>query len=46
LFDVAYISASLDHQQQGVISHFTLAGVDQQMALQFSHKFIGAVVWQ
>lgn len=46
LFDVAYISASLDHQQQGVISHFTLAGVDQKMALEFSHKFIGAVVWQ
>ena len=46
LFDVAYISASLDHQQQGVISHFTLAGVDQKMALEFSRKFIGAVVWQ
>lgn len=46
LFDVAYISASLDHQQQGVISHFTLAGVDQQTALEFSRKFIGAVVWQ
>lgn len=46
LFDVAYISASMDHQQQGVISHFTLAGVDQQIALEFSRKFIGAVVWQ
>jgi serine protease Do len=46
LFDVAYISASMDHQQQGVISHFTLSGVDQQIALEFSRKFIGAVVWQ
>ncbi|MDR7121775.1 serine protease [Rheinheimera soli] len=46
LFDVAYISASMDHQQQGVISHFTLSGVDQQIALEFSRKFMGAVVWQ
>ncbi|MFC4653489.1 serine protease [Rheinheimera marina] len=46
LYDVAYISASLDQSHQGVISHFTLAGVEKDMALAFTRKFREAVTWQ
>lgn len=46
LFDVLYLAASLDHQQQGVISHFTLSGVSQENAQAFARKFSEAVLWQ
>jgi serine protease Do len=46
LFDALYLSASLDHDKQGLISHFTLSGVTQQTAQAFSRKFSEAVLWQ
>jgi serine protease Do len=46
LYDVLYLSASLDHQQQGLISHYTLSGVSRETAQAFSQKFSGAVSWQ
>lgn len=46
LFDALYLAASLDHQQQGVISHFTLSGVSQENAQAFARKFSEAVLWQ
>lgn len=46
LFDVLYMSASLDRQQQGLISHYTLSGVSQPTAKAFNDKFSGAVQWR
>lgn len=46
LFDVLYIGASIDHKQQGLISHFTLAGVDEASAKQFTQHFMDAIEWQ
>lgn len=46
LYDALYLAASLDHQQQGIVSHFTLSGVSQDNALAFSRKFSEAVLWQ
>ena len=46
LYDVLYISATLDHQEQGLISHFTLAGVAMDTALSFSKQFMDAIAWQ
>jgi hypothetical protein len=43
---VLYLSASLDQQQQGLVSHYTLSGVSQDTARAFSQKFNGAVSWQ
>ena len=46
LYDVLFIGATLDHQQQGLISHFTLAGVAKDSALSFTKQFMDAVAWQ
>lgn len=46
LYDVLFIGATLDHDQQGLISHFTLAGVAKESALSFTKQFMDAVAWQ
>lgn len=46
LFDVLYLAATVAQNQQGFISHFTLAGVSKENAQAFARKFMGAVVWQ
>ena len=46
LYDVLFIGASLDHQQQGLISHFTLAGVNKSSALSFTQFFVDSIAWQ
>ncbi len=46
LYDVLYVAASLDHQQAGLVSHFTLSGVGKSEAMSFTEKFIEAVSWQ
>lgn len=46
LYDVLYVAASLDHHQAGLISHFTLAGVNKESALAFSQRFMDAIEWQ
>ncbi|GLX80806.1 S1 family peptidase [Thalassotalea eurytherma] len=46
LYDVIYLSASVDKNQQALISNFTLSGVKQESAFAFMEKFIEAVAWQ
>ncbi|WP_299076982.1 serine protease [uncultured Paraglaciecola sp.] len=46
LYDVLFVAATLDHKQQGLISHYTLAGVSKASALAFTHKFMDALKWQ
>jgi len=45
LFDVLYLSASVDKEKQALVSHFTIAGVNQKNALAFTRKFMEAVRW-
>ncbi|OUR61744.1 serine protease [Colwellia sp. 39_35_sub15_T18] len=46
LFDVLYLSASVDKDKQALVSHFTIAGINQANALAFTRKFMEAVSWQ
>ena len=46
LFDVLYLSASIDKNQQALISHFTIAGVEEDSALAFTRKFMESVSWK
>ena len=46
LYDVVYLSASVDRAQQALISNFSLAGVKQDSAIAFMEKFIETVTWQ
>ena len=46
LFDVLYLSASVDKNKQALVSHFTIAGVNQSNALAFTRKFMEAVSWK
>jgi hypothetical protein len=46
LFDVLYLSASVDKDEQALVSHFTIAGINQSNALAFTRKFMEAVSWK
>ena len=46
LYDVLFIGATLDHTEQGLISHFTLAGVTEDSALSFTQQFMDSISWQ
>ncbi len=46
LFDVLYIGASIDKNGQALLSHFTIAGVEQENAMAFTKKFMEAVTWK
>ncbi|MEP1553989.1 MAG: serine protease [Paraglaciecola sp.] len=46
LYDVLFVGASIDHQNKGLLSHYTLAGVTKDSALAFSQKFMDAISWQ
>ncbi|WP_342751423.1 serine protease [Bowmanella denitrificans] len=46
LYDVLILGASYDQANQGLISHFTLAGVTQQMSQAFTQRFVEALAWQ
>lgn len=46
LFDIIFVSASIDKGNEAIISHFTLAGVSQKNALLFTEKFIAGVAWK
>ncbi|MFQ3208813.1 MAG: serine protease Do, partial [Colwellia sp.] len=41
-----YLGASVDKNQQALVSHFTLAGVSQENAMAFTGKFMEAVSWK
>lgn len=46
LFDVLYLSASIDKEDQALVSHFTIAGVNKSNALAFTRQFMEAVSWK
>jgi len=45
LYDVLYLSASVDKDKQALVSHFTIAGISQPNALAFTRRFMEAVSW-
>lgn len=46
LYDVMFISALVEKENRGLISHFTLAGVDKDTALAFSQRFMETISWR
>jgi len=46
LFDVLYLGASIDKDGQALISHFTIAGIEQETAQAFTKKFMESVSWK
>lgn len=46
LFDVLYLSASIDKEQQALVSHFTISGIEQPTALAFTRKFMESISWK
>ena len=46
LYDVLFVGASLNHVHQGLITHFTLAGVSKESAMDFTRRFMEEVSWQ
>ena len=46
LFDILYLAASIDKNDQALLSHFTVAGVTQNSAMAFSKKFMESVTWK
>ena len=46
LFDVLYLSASIDKERQALVSHFTIAGISKSNALAFTSQFMEAVSWK
>lgn len=46
LYDVLFISASINHKHASLISHFTLAGVSEESTRQFTQQFLDSVSWQ
>ena len=45
LYDVLYLSATVNENKSGLVSHFTLAGVSMEMAQQFTKKFLASITW-
>lgn len=45
LFDILYLSASIDKENQALVSHFTIAGINKPNALAFTRQFMEAVLW-
>ncbi|HJP35998.1 MAG TPA: serine protease [Gammaproteobacteria bacterium] len=46
LYDVLFFGASVHRNKSALISHFTLAGVEQGLALDFARKFVANVQWK
>jgi hypothetical protein len=46
LYDVLYIAATINEDNQSLISHFTLAGVSQESSLLFTKRFMESTSWQ
>ncbi len=45
LFDILYIAASVDKGNKALVSHFTIAGVEQDSAMALTKKFMESVSW-
>ncbi len=46
LYDVMYLGNSVDQNEQALISHFTLAGVEKDTAMAFTKKFMESIAWK
>ena len=46
LFDVLFLSASIDKNKQALVSHFTIAGIEKSSALAFTDKFMESISWK
>ena len=46
LFDVLYLSASIDKDKEALISHFTISGIEQSTALAFTRQFMESISWK
>jgi len=46
LYDVLYLSASVDRDNEAIVSHFTIAGISQPNAMAFTRQFMEAVSWK
>ncbi|MEH6625125.1 MAG: serine protease [Motiliproteus sp.] len=45
LYDVFYIAATLNQSNQALITHFTLSGIEKDLAMDFTEKFVGSLGW-
>jgi S1-C subfamily serine protease len=45
IYDVFYLSVSVDQTHKAVMSHYTLSGVTESAAQRFLEHFIGVVSW-
>ncbi|MDA0821308.1 MAG: serine protease [Proteobacteria bacterium] len=45
LFDVLFFGASVHERTAGLISHFTIAGIERELAMAFMRKFISSIQW-
>lgn len=45
LYDALYIGVSLDHHEQALLSHFTLAGITKESAQAFTKQFMESNRW-
>lgn len=46
LYDLFYIAATIDRNDEALMSHFTLSGVEKPLALAFIDKFVGGMGWK
>lgn len=46
LYDVLFFGASVHKDTRALISHFTIAGVEQALALAFTRKFLASIRWK
>ncbi|WP_371187212.1 serine protease [Thalassotalea maritima] len=45
LYDIMYLSASVDKTNSAIVGHYTLAGVNKDFAQAFNQRFMEAVKW-
>jgi len=46
LYDILFFGASVHKKTSALISHFTVAGVEQELAQAFMRKFIASIQWK
>ena len=45
LYDFLYIGAAVNDNHKGLISHFTISGIEKDLGLEFTRKFIEHIQW-
>jgi hypothetical protein len=46
LYDALYFGITVHNNSSALISHFTLAGVESDIAQRFTRKFIAGITWK